>query len=280
MSDTYKSLMKAVIAAMKADSAVGAVIADRVYSKVPQNEVFPYALIAISSSPFDAKDFSGQDHVIQINMYSRKSDPSQIADLKIACYNLLHRQESALTLDTGTMSILQFDGVSEVFIGTDGTTWEGVTQFRAVVTQEINFMTTGYSGRLITVAIGDGGGPETFTTIAALRDTTITESEQSVDTTSKDDGGKRSLLSGSILHSITISGTGVFTDSATLADIRTALRAGTHDNYEIEVIESSTNAGETLTGSFRVTNLEFAGNHDGEANYSLTLESDGTITAS
>jgi TP901-1 family phage major tail protein len=141
-------------------------------------------------------------------------------------------------------------------------------------------MATGYSGRLILVKQGNAASPEVFTTIAALRDTTVTESEDSVETTSKDDGGKRTLLAGTIRNSITVTGTGVFTDSATLASLRTSMRAGTHSNYEIEVVESSTSAGETLTGAFRITNLEFSGSYDGEANYSLTLESDGTITAS
>ena len=142
-------------------------------------------------------------------------------------------------------------------------------------------MATGYSGRLILIKQGDGGDPtETFDTVAALRDTTVTETEQTVDTTSKDDAGERSLLAGRILHSMSVSGTGVFTDDASLANLRTAMRAGTHDNYEIEIVESSTTAGETITGAFRITSLEFAGTFDGEAQYSLTLESDGTLTAS
>ena len=141
-------------------------------------------------------------------------------------------------------------------------------------------MTTAYSGRLIKLAVGDGADPEVFTAIAALRDTTITETEQAVDTTTKDDLGVRSLLSGRILHAFSVTGTGVFTDDASLATLRTSMRAGTHLNYEIEVIESSATGGETLTGSFRVTNLEFSGTFDGEANYSISLESDGTITAS
>lgn len=138
----------------------------------------------------------------------------------------------------------------------------------------------GYSGRLIIVKQGDGGGTEVFTTIAALRDTTITETEQAVDTTNKDSAGVRQLLEARVLHSISVSGTGVFTDSTTLASLRTAMRAGTHSNFELEVVDSATSGGETLTGAFRITQLEFAGTHDGEANYSLTLESDGTVTAS
>lgn len=139
---------------------------------------------------------------------------------------------------------------------------------------------SGYSGRLILVKQGDGGGTEVFTTIAALRDTTISEKEQTVDTTSKDDGGVRQLLEARIMYSVSVSGTGVFTDSATLGSLRTAMRAGTHSNFKLEIVDSASTGGEILTGAFRITSLEFAGTHDGEANYSLTLESDGTVTAS
>lgn len=141
-------------------------------------------------------------------------------------------------------------------------------------------MATGFSGRLILIKRGDAASPEAFTTIAALRDTTVTETEQTVDTTSKDDGGVRSLLSGRILHSVAVSGTGVFTDDQSLADLRTDMRSGAHSNYQIDIVDSATTGGEILTGAFRVTSLEFAGTFDGEANYSVSFESDGTITAS
>ena len=141
-------------------------------------------------------------------------------------------------------------------------------------------MATGYSGRLVLVKLGDGEDPEVFTTIAALRDTTISFSEQTVDTTTKDDGGARSLLSGSILKSMSVSGSGVFTDDADKQALFAALTAGTHDNYEIEVVDSATSGGATYTAAFRITSLEFSGEFAGEAQYSFTLESDGAITAS
>lgn len=142
-------------------------------------------------------------------------------------------------------------------------------------------MATGISGRYLYIKRSAGGSPETFTQMAALRDTTITQTEASVDTTTKDDAGKRALLSGNILLTMTVSGTGVFTNSATLAAVRSDMRAGTHKNYQIYVADSeAATAGGKYTGTFRVTSLEEAGPHDGEMNYSMTMESDGAISFS
>lgn len=142
-------------------------------------------------------------------------------------------------------------------------------------------MATGLSGRLLLIKRSNGGSPETFTTIAALTNTTVTETEQLVDTTSKDDSGKRSLLSGNVLLAMTVTGTGVFTNSSTLAALRSDMRAGTHRNYQIDVADSgASSSGGKYTGTFRCTNLEVAGEHAGAMNYSLTLESDGAVAFS
>lgn len=141
-------------------------------------------------------------------------------------------------------------------------------------------MAQGYSGRLILVKRGDGASPESFTTVAALRDTTVTLTEQTVDTTTKDDAGARGLLSGSIVRSMTVSGTGLFTDDADKQSVYTDFATGTHTNYQIDVVSDATNGGAVYTAAFRITQYEFAGSYDGEANFSLTLESDGAITAS
>lgn len=139
----------------------------------------------------------------------------------------------------------------------------------------------GFSGRSFTLAIGNGADTEVFTVIAGGRDITLTESESAVDTTSKDDSGVRQLLEGRILSALTVTATGVFKDSQTIADLRTALRAGTHSNYEIDIVDTdATTGGELLTGAFRITSLEQSGTFDGEVNYSITLESDGTVTSS
>lgn len=139
-------------------------------------------------------------------------------------------------------------------------------------------MAAGISGRNILIKRSNGNSPETFTTIAALRDTKFQHTEKEVDTTSKDDAGKRSLLSGNVLLAMTVTGTGVFTDSTTLASVRADFLAGLHKNYEMWLADGvATVGGGRYTGTFRVTSMEESGTFDGEINYSLTFVSDGNI---
>lgn len=140
-------------------------------------------------------------------------------------------------------------------------------------------MANGFSGRLLILSIGDGASTEVFTAIAGLRDTTITESNETVDVTSKDDAGIRCLLGGLNGKAITVTGTGVFKDDATVASIRADLRAGTLRNFEIDKADTgATTGGEVITAAFQITSFEEAGAYDGEMNYSITLESSGAVT--
>lgn len=141
-------------------------------------------------------------------------------------------------------------------------------------------MASGVSGRNVLIKRSNGGSPETFTAIAALKDTKFQQTEKEVDTTSKDDAGARSLLSGTVLHAMTVTGTGIFTNSATLAAVRADMAAGTHKNYQMFLasgVTGATASGGKYTGTFRLTSLEEAGQHDGEMTYSMSFASDGAI---
>lgn len=141
--------------------------------------------------------------------------------------------------------------------------------------------TAGFSGRLVLVKKGDAASPEVFTTIAALKDTTITLTNAAVDITSKDDSGARTLLSGTTVKSMTISGSGVLSDTAVIAALRTACDAGTHGNFQVDVVNSgAATGGGQYAGAFRVVSFVDSGNYAGEAQYSLTLESTGALTLS
>lgn len=115
------------------------------------------------------------------------------------------------------------------------------------------------------------------TTIAGLRDTSLTINETEVDVTSKDDAGIRQLLDGNILRSVSVSGTGVLKDDAVMATLRTAALAGTHIDLTV-VIPGDSTAGGSYTGFFRITSFEESGTHDGEQQYSLSLASAGAVT--
>ncbi len=131
---------------------------------------------------------------------------------------------------------------------------------------------TAESGRGFLVKIGDGGNPELFQTVAGLRATALVIDAEPVDVTNKDSGGWRALLPGAGTRRVRVSGNGVFWNSAAESTMRGHALAGTVANYEL-VFEN----GDLFTGPFLVTSLEYAGDHNGERTYAVTLESAGAI---
>jgi TP901-1 family phage major tail protein len=128
-------------------------------------------------------------------------------------------------------------------------------------------------GSAMLMKVGDGADPEVFTTIAGLRSTSLTVNNESVDVTNKDSSGKRELLAAAGVQSISVSGSGVFTDGSSESTIKTNALADTIDNYQFLVPDFG-----TFTGAFQITSLEYAGEFNGEVTYSMSFESGGTIT--
>ena len=125
----------------------------------------------------------------------------------------------------------------------------------------------------------------TKTTIGGLRSTSITLNDESVDITNKDSLGTRTLLAGAGVNSLSVSGSGVFTVSAAEVAVRTAFAAqqNTSDGSSAQTAAFESfefiipNLG-TYTGAFQITSLEYAGEYNGEATYSMSFESAGYIT--
>ena len=132
-------------------------------------------------------------------------------------------------------------------------------------------------GRTLLVKIGDGAGSEAFTTIAGLNSKSITINNSAIDVTTPDATTPSGALWASSLNglkSVSISGDGIFLDeSAQEGRLNTiAIAADPVANFEIVVPDFG-----TYSGEFRVTSLEFGGETEGAATFSLSLESNGTI---
>ena len=128
-------------------------------------------------------------------------------------------------------------------------------------------------GHAFVLKVGDGASTETFATVGGMRSTGITINNELVDITDKDSDKWRELLTGAGFTTVTVSGSGVFKDTASEASVRTKALAATVDNYEI-VFES----GDKFEGAFLVSSLEYTGDHNGARMYSITLENSGTVT--
>lgn len=127
-------------------------------------------------------------------------------------------------------------------------------------------------GAALLLKIGDGGSPEAFTTVGGLRSTEISLADETVDVTSKDSSGNRTLLPDAGISSVSISGSGVFTDAASETTLKNQWSAASFSNYQVIVPDFG-----TYSGSFQLTALSYAGEHNGEVTYNVSLESSGAI---
>ncbi|MDP5327900.1 MAG: phage major tail protein, TP901-1 family [Paracoccaceae bacterium] len=120
----------------------------------------------------------------------------------------------------------------------------------------------------------DLNGDAQFETIAGLRATRISFNAETVDVTSlESQGGWRELLSGAGVKSASISGSGVFRDAATDERARQIFFDGEVPEFQVIIPDFG-----VVQGPFQITAIEYAGSHNGEASYELSLASAGALT--
>ncbi|GEN99697.1 phage major tail protein, TP901-1 family [Novosphingobium sediminis] len=127
-------------------------------------------------------------------------------------------------------------------------------------------------GSAFLLKISDGAATPTYNTVAGLRTTQMSINGELVVVTSKDSGGWRELLSGAGTRSVSVSAAGIFLGSAAEGQVLGNALAGTITDYEL-----SFEGGEKMRGKFLVQKLEYAGDFNGERNYTLSLESSGLV---
>ena len=118
-------------------------------------------------------------------------------------------------------------------------------------------------------------------TIGGLRSTSMTINGEAVDITTKDSNAfissgndkARDLLQGGGVRSMSITASGVFTDSSTENILRGFAFDGAIQNYDLVFSDGS-----KISGAFLITSYERAGEFNGEETFSCTLESSGTVT--
>ncbi len=74
------------------------------------------------------------------------------------------------------------------------------------------------------------------------------------------------------MRAVSVSAAGIFLGSVAEAIERANALAGTLDDYELSFED-----GEKLRGKFLVQRLDYAGDFNGERNYTLQLESSGPV---
>src|SRR5690625_915978 len=129
-----------------------------------------------------------------------------------------------------------------------------------------------YSGRLLRLAIGDGGAPEAFTLVAGLRTTSVSLNHAAVDVTTVASEGFRELLPQGGLRSLTVTGDGVVASGASDRALYLQAVEGTAARYRLDF-----GNGDRFEGAFLVTRFQRSGAHTDAEVFALTLESAGPI---
>jgi len=127
-------------------------------------------------------------------------------------------------------------------------------------------------GSAFLLKIGNGASPVVYQTVAGLRTTQMSINGDAVVVTHKDSGGWRDILSGAGTRSVSVSAAGIFLGSTAEAAVRANALAGAVNDYELSFED-----GEKLRGKFLVQRLDYAGDFNGERNYTLQLESSGAV---
>ena len=128
------------------------------------------------------------------------------------------------------------------------------------------------TGSAFLLKISDGAATPTYNTVAGLRTTQLSINGELVVVTSKDSGGWRELLSGAGTRSVSVSAAGIFLGSTAEAQVRGTALAGTLTAYAL-----SFQGGEKMRGKFLVQRPDYAGDFNGERNYTMSLESSGVV---
>lgn len=117
-----------------------------------------------------------------------------------------------------------------------------------------------------------GGGQ--FETIAGLRASRLSFNAETVDVTSlESQGGWRELLAGAGVKSAALSGSGIFKDATTDERARQIFFDGETPAFQVVIPGFG-----TVEGPFQITSVDYAGNHDGEATYELSMASAGALS--
>jgi TP901-1 family phage major tail protein len=127
-------------------------------------------------------------------------------------------------------------------------------------------------GRALLLKV-DANGSGSFATVAGLRSKSLALNAATIDVTNADSPDAwRELLEGGI-RTARIQGAGVFKDQAADETIRGLFFTGTIRHWQVIIPDFG-----TIEGAFQITGLDYAGEHNGEATYTLALDSAGALS--
>jgi hypothetical protein len=139
MPDAALSLFTGVINRLRGYTALNALVGGpmpntRIFSAVPQQQIFPFVKVSVMSQPFASSSFSGQQHTVRVQAHSQSGSLQEAMAIRQQVMDALDRQESNITVSGATLIKCEYGGFSDCFIEDDGRTWQSVIEF-SVLTQ-------------------------------------------------------------------------------------------------------------------------------------------------
>lgn len=133
---------------------------------------------------------------------------------------------------------------------------------------------TALDARSLTLKIGDGADPETFTELGGLQNHRITLRNDAANYHHANIAHSWNKSFGQTgRQQMTLSGQGMFTNSATEEALRAQAFSNTTQNFQIEL-----GNGDLIQGTFVISNYERYASMEGAIEYQLSLQSAGEVT--
>lgn len=132
MADSTLSVQAAVVAALKADAGVGAVVGDRIYDRAPGSATFPFVSLGptLGGTEVETQGGEGWETVVTLDVWSRYAPGrKEAADALAAIHAAL--QNVDLSLSGFTVVMLRLID-SRLMSDEDGVTTHGVARYRIV----------------------------------------------------------------------------------------------------------------------------------------------------
>lgn len=128
-----REVQTAIYDALVADSALGALIGDRIYDGAPSGKTFPYLSFGPSQEVTDDADcIDGEEHFIQIDAWSREQARlGPCKDIVAAVKAVLHEAALSLT-DPYALAFIRVTS-TRTMLDPDGITAHGIITVQAAV---------------------------------------------------------------------------------------------------------------------------------------------------
>jgi hypothetical protein len=132
MIDVSLALQDAVVAALRTDESVSALVGPRVYDRVPSGAVRPYISIGPSqATQDDATCIEGMEVFQQVDVWSSQPGYAECKTIAAAVKTALHRLE----IEKSGVTFEIEHRFTNTFRDADGLTSHSVLSFRALIDQ-------------------------------------------------------------------------------------------------------------------------------------------------